>query len=223
MISHLALIMDGNRRWAKQHSLFSWQGHRQGAKTVEMVLEYCIEKKIPYVSLYTFSLENLHRSPEEKKYLFDLIKESAKRVQEFIKNNIQVRFVGDLSLLPDDVYQSCDQLMQETKNCSALVCNFLVCYGGQQEIIAAAQKLITQQTSDQISKDVFKQHLWLGNIPDPEIIIRTGGVKRLSNFLLFQAAYAEIRFLEIFWPSLTREILDQTIQECLIAQKNFGK
>src|SRR3990167_5051347 len=130
MISHLALIMDGNRRWAKQHNLFFWQGHRQGSKTVEMVLAYCLEKKISYLSLYAFSLENLQRSTEEKNHIFSLIKESSKRAQEFIKNNVKIRFVGDLSLLPDDVRESCEQLMDNTKDCSSLVCNFLVCYGG---------------------------------------------------------------------------------------------
>jgi undecaprenyl diphosphate synthase len=223
MISHLALIMDGNRRWAKQNSLFAWQGHRQGSKNVEMVLKYCLEKKISYLSLYAFSLENLQRDLEEKNHIFDLIKESASRAQEFIKNNVQIRFIGDLLLLPKDVQEACQQLMHDTKNCTALVCNFLVCYGGQQEIIAAAQKLIAEQDKQQITKESFKQCLWMGNIPDPEIIIRTGGVKRLSNFLLFQAAYSEIRFLDIFWPALTREILDTTIQECLSAHKNFGK
>lgn len=223
MISHLALIMDGNRRWAKQNSLFAWQGHRQGSKTVEMVLEYCLEKKISYLSLYAFSLENLQRSSDEKNHIFGLIKESASRAEEFIKNNIQVRFVGDLSLLPQDVFVACNLLMKDTQKCTALICNFLVCYGGQQEIINAAEKLAVLATNKKITKELFKEMLWSGNIPDPDIIIRTGGVQRLSNFLLFQAAYSEIRFLNIFWPALTRDILDQTIQECLSTHKNFGK
>jgi undecaprenyl diphosphate synthase len=231
MISHLALIMDGNRRWAKEQNLFAWQGHKQGAKNVEMVVEYCREKKIQYLSLYAFSLENLQRTADEKNHIFDLIKQSANRSQEFIKNNVQVRFVGNLSLLPEDVRTVCDRLMQDTKECKALICSFLVCYGGQQEIIAAIQKIITSQNqqgvdiflNSELTKETLKQFLWMGNIPDPEIIIRTGGVKRLSNFLLFQAAYSEIRFLDVFWPALTKEILDQTIEECLLANKNFGK
>jgi len=222
MISHLALIMDGNRRWAKQQGLFSWQGHRQGAKAVEMAIGYCIDKGISYLSLYAFSLENLQRSEEEKIYLFNLIKESTKRSSEFIKNGVKVRFVGDLSLLPKDVQEACYALMQETSLGQRLVCNFLVCYGGQQEIIAVAQKLIDSGVQ-KVDNNVFKSHSWLGNIPDPEIIIRTGGVKRLSNFLLFQSAYSEIRFLESLWPALTAELLDKTVQDCLDAKKNFGK
>lgn len=222
MISHLALIMDGNRRWAKQQGLFSWQGHRQGAKTVEMAIEYCLNKGISYLSLYAFSLENLQREEIEKSYLFNLIIESNTRSSEFIKNGVKVRFVGDLSLLPEDVQRSCHRLMQETAEGQKLVCNFLVCYGGQQEIIHATQKIIDSGLG-KIDKDIFKSHLWLGSIPDPEIIIRTGGVKRLSNFLLFQAAYSEIRFLDCFWPALTLDMLDTTVQDCLASKKNFGR
>jgi undecaprenyl diphosphate synthase len=222
MISHLALIMDGNRRWAKEQGLFVWQGHRQGANTVEMVINYCLEKGISYLSLYAFSLENLQRSEQEKSYLFKLIIESNSRSADFIKNGVSVRFVGNLFLLPEDVRQSCYQLMQETADCQKLVCNFLVCYGGQQEIIASLQKLIDSGIQ-KIDKDTFKSYLWLGNIPDPEIIIRTGGVQRLSNFLLFQAAYSEIRFLDCFWPSLTKDLLDTIVQDCITIKKNFGK
>jgi undecaprenyl diphosphate synthase len=222
MISHLALIMDGNRRWAKEQGLFTWQGHRQGANTVEMVINYCLEKGISYLSLYALSLENLQRSEQEKSYLFKLIIESNSRFADFVKNGVKVRFVGDLSLLPEDVRQSCHQLMQETADCQKLTCNFLVCYGGQQEIIASIEKLIDSGIK-KIDKDIFKSYLWLGNIPDPEVIIRTGGVQRLSNFLLFQAAYSEIRFLDCFWPSLTKDLLDATIQDCLSTKKNLGK
>ena len=222
MISHLALIMDGNRRWAKEQGLFSWQGHRQGAKVVEMAIAYCIERGIKYLTLYTFSLENLQREEQEKSYLFSLIIESNARSSDFIKNGIKVQFIGDLSLLPENVQRSCYKLMEETSLGEKLICNFLVCYGGQQEILAAVQKLINSGER-KINKDLFKSYLWLGSIPDPEIIIRTGGVQRLSNFLLFQAAYSEIRFLDTFWPALTKDLLDATVQGCLLSKKNFGK
>ncbi len=223
MISHLALIMDGNRRWAKQQGMFAWLGHRQGAKNVEMVIKYCIDHKISYLSLYTFSLENLQNRPEqERSYIFLLIQEAQSRIHEFIKNDVQVRFVGDLSGIPADVHKICMNMQEKTAHCATLVCNFLFCYGSQQEIIASAQKVI-DAGEKKITKELLKQNFWMGNIPDPEIIIRTGGVKRLSNFLLFQAAYSEIRFLDCLWPDLTQEILDQIVQECLQANKNFGK
>jgi len=221
MISHLALIMDGNRRWAKKRGMFAWLGHRQGAQTVEMVTQYCLDKKIPYLSLYTFSIENLSRSQEEVSYLFGLIQEAAGRADEFIKNGVQVRFIGDLSKLPQSTKTDCDDLVQKTAMGKNLVCSFLLCYGGQQEILAAAQRMIDDKVN-QVDKDTFKKYLWMGNVPDPDIIIRTGGVQRLSNFLLFQAAYAEIRFLHCFWPDLTKDLLDQTVQDCINANKNFG-
>ncbi len=223
MISHLAMIMDGNRRWAQNHGMFAWLGHRQGTKNVEMVIQYCIENKISYLSLYTFSLENLHNRPEQERYyIFLLIKEAQSRIDEFINNGVQIKFVGDLSNIPADVYDLCMSMQQATKHCSKLVCNFLFCYGSQQEILASVQKMIDAGEKF-ATKELLKQNFWIGNIPDPEIIIRTGGVKRLSNFLLFQAAYSEIRFLSCLWPDLNREILDQTVQDCLQYQKNFGK
>lgn len=222
MISHLALIMDGNRRWAKQRSLMPWLGHRQGAKNVEMAVQYCLENNISNLSLYTFSLENFKRTPKEVSYLFSMIAELSKKVNEFVKTGVQIRFVGDRSKIPSDTKKVCEEVEIATQSCDKLVCNFLFCYGGQQEIVAAAQKLV-DQNKQKITIEDFKQATWLGDVPDPEIIIRTGGVKRLSNFLLFQGAYSEVRFLDCFWPDLTRDVLSQTVQDCLDAKKNVGQ
>lgn len=221
MITHLALIMDGNRRWAKQRNQLSWLGHRQGAKTAEMAIQYCLDKKIPYLSLYTLSLENLSRSQQEVLYLLGLVQESCDRASEFVKNGVKVRFVGDLSQLPETTRQACEQLERKTSQGTLLVCNVLLCYGSQQEIMEAARRMVCERV-EHIDKEIFKSYLWLGNIPDPDLIIRTGGVQRISNFLLFQAAYAEIRFLDCLWPDLTIELLDQTIESCIQAPKNFG-
>lgn len=222
MISHLALIMDGNRRWAKSRGMFPWLGHRQGAKTVEMVIKYCIDQKISYVSLYTFSLENFKRSQEEISYLFALIDEAKSRIKEFVKEGVKIKFVGDRSSLPQDTRNSCDEIELATTQCQKLQCNFLLCYGSQQEIIAAVQELIRLQPKE-VTIDLLKKHMWMGDIADPELIIRTGGVKRLSNFLLFQAAYSEIEFLDCLWPDLTKELLHETIEKSILAKKNFGK
>lgn len=221
-MQHLALVMDGNRRWAKHRAMPAWFGHRQGAKTVEMVMKYCIDQKISFLSLYTFSLENLQRSNEEVSYLFSMIQEMKTRIKEFIDAGVKVRFVGDLSFAPLQTRSVCEMIEQSTIDGNKLQCNFLFCYGGQQEIIAAAQKLVLQGQQTMVTKELFQSCLWSGSIPDPDVIIRTGGVQRLSNFLLFQAAYAEIRFLNCFWPDLTVELLDETIQHCLKAQKNLG-
>lgn len=222
MISHLALIMDGNRRWAQRKSLLARLGHRQGMKTAEMVIQYCLDKNISHVSLYTLSLENLKRSTEEVSYLFSLIYEAQKQVDKFIKAGVKVKFVGDSSFLPEKTRVICKEIEQDTEQGEKLECNLLLCYGGQQEIIAATQALI-KKAPEEVSKELFQKHLWLTNTPDPELIIRTGGFKRLSNFLLFQAAYAEIRFLDCLWPDLTEEELHKNVLDCLQAQKNIGK
>lgn len=222
MISHLALIMDGNRRWAKKNKMFPWLGHRQGAKTVEMVIQYCLEQNISTVSLYTFSLENFKRTEKEVSYLFSLIKDAKNRIQEFVNKQVQVRFVGDREKIPEDTLRACEEIEDKTKGGTRLLCNFLFCYGGRQEIVAAVQKLIVL-APDILTPEIFKKYLWLGDIPDPEIIVRTGGVKRLSNFLLFQTSYSEIRFLDCLWPDLDKKLLHTTILDCLQAQKNIGK
>lgn len=224
MISHLALIMDGNRRWAKKNNMFAWLGHEQGAKTVEMVLKYCIDQKISYVSLYTFSLENFKRSDQEVSYLFSLINQSTSRIDEFVKAGIQIRFVGNLALLPTQTQTACATIEKATLDGKVLQCNFLICYGGQQEILSAVTKIVQDSACavPDVTIEKFKSNLWLGNIPDPEVIIRTGGIKRLSNFLLFQAAYSEIRFLDVLWPDLTQDQLHQTLLEAVAANKNFG-
>jgi len=221
MLSHLALIMDGNRRWATKRSMIPSLGHKQGAKVAQMAIEYCLEHHIKYLSLYTFSLENFSRTQQELCYLFSLIKEGKKQVKQFIEKGIKIRFVGDLSKAPDDTREVCQEIEQATKDGQQLQCNFLFCYGAQQEIVNAVKSLTS--VSGTITSDVFKQYLWCGNIPDPDAIIRTGGVKRLSNFLLFQAAYSEIRFLDCFWPDLTKELLHSTVLDCIDVQKNVGK
>lgn len=222
MISHLALIMDGNRRWAKKRALMPWLGHRQGVESVQMAVQYCLDHKIPYLSLYTFSLENFKRSEQEISYLFSLVREAKERIAEFLKAGVQIRFVGDRAKIPVDTIVICEEIEQMTKAGNVLQCNFLMCYGGQQEIISAVQHVIKQGVLE-CSIDSFRKYLWLGDIPEPEIIIRTGGVKRLSNFLLFQGAYSEIRFLDCLWPDITRELLHQTVLDCVHAHKNIGK
>lgn len=222
MISHLALIMDGNRRWAKKRAMMPWLGHKQGVYAVEMAIQYCLDYKIPYLSLYTFSLENFKRSEQEIHYLFSLIKEAKNRIQEFIKAGVKIRFIGDRSKIPDETKAICEELEVASGAGTNLQCNFLMSYGAQQEILAAIQDIIRTGLAS-VSIEQFYDYLWLGNIPNPEIIIRTGGVKRLSNFLLFQAAYSEIRFLDCLWPDLTREVLHEAVLDCISAHKNVGK
>lgn len=228
MITHLACIMDGNRRWARQRGWLPWYGHKEGAESIKTVIEFCIEKQIQYVSLYTFSAENLQRPADEKKYLFDfLVMQIKNNVTELIAKGVQVRFIGDRSLFPETVLPTCELIEEQTKELTTLQLNFLFCYGSQQELLHGI-KAITQQVAqgdlspDAITHQTIKQSLWLGDIPEPEVIIRTGGFKRLSNFLLYQAAYSELYFLDCLWPELRKQDLQNVFDNFVDCRRNFG-
>jgi len=225
MITHLACVMDGNRRWATRQGLLSWSGHRAGAEKVEVAVNFCLQYQIPFLSLYTFSLENFKRSEQERSYLFDLVMQQAESyVPRFIEKGVKIRFVGDLSLFPESVQKVCKKVEEQTANGINLQVNFLFGYGARQEILSAvqacAQKLMA---GEQITKEMFESCLWTVGTPDPDLILRTGGVERLSNFLLYQSAYTEIRFLDTLWPDLTHEQILQAVTSAVQAQKNVGK
>ncbi|MGE0009229.1 MAG: polyprenyl diphosphate synthase [Candidatus Babeliales bacterium] len=228
MIKHLALIMDGNRRWAKKRLLTPWKGHQEGVQAAQKVLNYCLNKQIKYLSLYTFSLENFNRSPEEKSFLFEILAHEAhKRLSELIIKGIRICFIGDRSLFPASVQSTIEEVEHETKHLDTLQVNLLFCYGGQQEI-AHACKAIAQDVQagiiklDQINDTLVNSYLWTGAIPEPELIIRTGGRNRLSNFLLFQAAYSELYFLDCLWPDIQENDLDTALGYFEEVTRNFG-
>ncbi|HJM69063.1 MAG TPA: polyprenyl diphosphate synthase [Candidatus Babeliales bacterium] len=229
MIKHLACIMDGNRRWAKKRNLMPWDGHSEGVKTVKKVVGYCIDKKIEYLTLYLFSIENFKRSAEEKKYLFSVIAQQAEQeVPEYNAKGIKIRFIGQRDLFPDSVIQMCNRVEEQTAHNTNLTLNLLFCYGGQQEIVAGVQKCVQaaqdgELDASQLNVDTLKSYLWTGDVPDPDIIIRTGGASRLSNCLLFYAAYSQLYFLDTLWPDLSSEQLDQIIVEFNGGERNFGK
>lgn len=225
MIIHLACVMDGNRRWAKQQGKLAWIGHRAGVKTVETVIKFCLKYKISYLSLYTFSLENFKRSEKEQSYLFDIIVQQAEKyIHQFVQEGIKIKFIGDLSLFPQTVQNVCHKVEDQTSTGSLLQVNFLFGYGARQEIFSAAQKLAQQIiTGNLITQENFESYLWTKDIPDPDLIIRTGGVQRLSNFLLYQAAYAEIRFIDTLWPDLREEEILTSVLSAIEVKKNVGK
>lgn len=227
-MKHLACIMDGNRRWAKKRALQPWLGHKEGAQSVKLAVAFCLKKKIGYLSLYTFSIENFNRSPEECSYLFKLITDHAQENSDlFLQNNICVNFIGDRSLFPASVVNVIEQLEQETKHNTALHLNFLFCYGGRQEVVSSVKKIVQdvqqgllQQTD--ISEQTITNYLWTKSMPDPDLIIRTGGAMRLSNFLLYQAAYSELYFLDCLWPDISENHLEKAYEQFNASQRNFG-
>lgn len=225
MITHLSCIMDGNRRWAQQRGQLPWNGHRAGAKTIEMVISFCLENKIPHLSLYTFSLENFNRSDQERSYLFDLIMLQTERyLPQFIAQGIAIKFVGQLSLFPKALQEICYQVQDKTAHGKQLQVYFLFGYGSRQEIFQAAQLFAERiRLGQDNTQEQFESCLWTAGVPDPDLMIRTGGMLRLSNFLLYQAAYTEIRFLDTLWPDLTQAEVHAAVMSAIQAQKNGGK
>lgn len=225
---HLALIMDGNRRWAKKRGLLSWRGHGKGADTVKQVIEFCLQKGIPYLSLYVFSIENFKRSPEELSFLFDLLAtEAEKNLEGFVRSGVRIRFVGDRSLFPASLLPVVERLEKATQHLDKVHVSLLFCYGGQQEIVSGIKSVVRKVqagllTEDQISEDLFKDFLWTSGIPEPDLIIRTGGHHRLSNFLLYQSAYSELYFLDCMWPELENKHLESVLDQFKQRQRNFG-
>lgn len=228
-LSHLAIIMDGNRRWARERNLESWRGHQEGVNPLRMAAELCIEYGIPYLSVYAFSLENFKRSEEEKRYLFDVL------AQELVKNElaslgqkgVKIQFIGDRKQFPESLRAVIRDVEQRTVDGNKLTLNLLFCYGGRQEITSAAreiaQKIIDGNLRiDDISDATISEFLWTAGTPDPDLIIRTGKVHRLSNFLPFQGVYAEIEFLDKYWPDVTREDLETVFEAFAQSKRTFG-
>lgn len=230
MITHLACIMDGNRRWAMRQNLANLLGHKRGIETINTVVDFCLAKKIPYLSLYAYSIENLHnRSQEEQCYLFGkLAQDAAQDIDIFKQKNVRIQFVGDRTLFPQNMHAVCETIERETVHCSELILSLLFCYGGQQEIVDAAKRIAIKVacgilSENDITPELFAQHLWTAFLPPPDLIIRTGNQQRLSNFLLYQAAYSELYFLKCMWPDITHKELESALIYYHECRKMFGK
>lgn len=220
--------MDGNRRWAASHGLPAMQGHREGAQAAKRVINFCLEKGISYLSLYTFSTENFKRSETEKNFLFDILaQEALAELDTLKKKNIRVRFVGDRDLFPAHLVPVCEKVERETMGFNTLQINLLFCYGARQEIVSGIKRVIQdiktgQLAEDALSEDSFTRYLWTNGTPGPDIVVRTGGAQRLSNFLLYQAAYSELYFLDHMWPEIQAEHLENMMLFFNQCKRNFG-
>jgi undecaprenyl diphosphate synthase len=227
-MQHLAIIPDGNRRWAAKNKLRSFLGHKRGMEAVESAIKICIVNGIKFLSFYTFSLENFRRSNEEKQYLFKLITTEVKRqLPKLIKQEVRIRFLGDCNVFPESTRESIEFIENKTKILDKLQLNLLFCYGAQQEMVHAVKTLAKKikdklLSINEINIDEIKNSLWTKGIPDPDLIIRTGNVMRLSNFLLYQAAYSEFLFLDRFWPEINEEILKNCLAKFITVKRNFG-
>lgn len=226
--NHLAIIMDGNGRWAQKHNLPRSAGHKAGLKTVRMVIVESIKAGINYLTLFAFSTENWKRPKEEVSSLMDLFQEAIKKEKkDLLKNKIKVRFIGNRANLPLPLSLAMSNMEKETKNNKKLSLNIAINYGGRSEICNAFQ-LISQKVLDgnikpsQITQIFINEHLFTTGLPDPDLLIRTGGELRISNFLLWQIAYSELWFTRTFWPDFSRKQLLRAISDYEKRVRKFG-
>lgn len=228
-IKHLGVIMDGNRRWAKKNMLDAWLGHEQGVKSLDILIKFCKDYNIQHISAYVFSLENTNRTQIEIDYLFKLLKREIEHIlPKLLENNIKLRFIGDIEKSPEDIKLIIQDAEQKTQNNNSMLIDLLFYYGGQQEIIAATQKIAHDIKNNIISpenidKNLFEKYLWSGDLSAPELVIRTGKVRRLSNFLLYKMAYSELYFLDKLWPEVNYEDFVIAYQDYKSRTQNFGK
>lgn len=229
IMQHLAMIMDGNRRWAREKKLQAVTlGHKKGVDAIRSAITFCLKKRVKYLSLYTFSLENFKRNQAEKTYIFDLLADVLRDdLLDLIKHGVRVRFVGERSLFPEKTRMIIEEVEGRTKDLNRLCLNMLFCYGSKQEILSATKRLAQQVKegsvdADQIDENLLRREMWLGDVPDPDLILRTGKRTRLSNFLLFQGAYSEWMFLDYHWPEINEERLQECVDRFQGVERNFG-
>ena len=221
--NHIAIVMDGNGRWARNKKLDRFKGHEKGVKVVKEITRYCSELGVNYLTLYTFSNENWNRPASEVLSLMNLFRKTLiKEVNLILENDIKFKVIGDRSKLDLLTRRKIDDLESKTKNNKKMNLVLALSYGSRQEIITAINKLLKNKTSE-INIDDFTSSLYTKEIPDPDLLIRTGYEKRLSNFLLWQIAYSEIFFIDEYWPNFNKEILKDIIDEYSLRERRYGK
>lgn len=223
---HIGIIMDGNGRWAKRRGLPRSAGHKVGAKTFEKVCEYCIKYGVEYVTVYAFSTENWKRSKEEVTALMNLFRNYLKDAftDERMKR-MRINFIGDRSMLDEDLREKMLEVEQLSKNTKELTVNFAINYGGRQEIVNACNLAIERAKKgeiDKVDENILSELMYTANQPDPDFIIRPSGEKRISNFLLWQCAYSEFEFMNVLWPDFSEKDFVKSIEEFNRRNRRYG-
>jgi tritrans,polycis-undecaprenyl-diphosphate synthase [geranylgeranyl-diphosphate specific] len=229
---HLGIILDGNRRWAIARSGIVYEGHRYGARTSERFLEWCLDLDIKTITLYVFSMENFNRPRQEVETILDIIEEEARRLlkdQRLHQNQVRVKALGRIDLLPNRLQEALQEIEHATESYDKHYLNIALAYGGRTEIIDAARKIASEvQTGsarpEEIDEQFFMKYLYTAHLPNPypDLIIRTSGEERLSGFLLWQSAYSEFCFLDVYWPEFRRIDLLRAVRTYQKRQRRFG-
>ena len=228
MPKHIAIIMDGNRRWAKERGLDPKLGHKEGADNLKRIAKYANKIGLQYLTVYAFSTENWKRTKEEVGALMLLLQ---KYVEDFLKDtskdNIRIKILGDITRLDEGLQKSIQKIVEATANCTGLTLNIAFNYGGRDEIVKAVKKIAKQVQDKEISiedinEDLVSNSLYTAGQPEPDLLIRPGGEQRISNYLLWQLAYTEFLFIPKYWPDFSKEDLDEAIQIFENRNRKFG-
>ena len=226
---HIAIIMDGNGRWAKQQGKLRVFGHEHGVNTVRRTVENCVEIGIEYLTLYTFSTENWNRPKLEVDTLMRLLVSSLKKeLKTFIKNNVKLNTIGNIESLPKKAHRELNEVMEKTGGHTGMTLTLALSYGGREEIKNAVKQISTKVknniiSADDIDETIINTHLYTHDLPDVDLLIRTSGECRISNFLLWQIAYAELYFTDVFWPDFSDLHLAEAIKSYQNRERRFGK
>jgi len=223
-LAHIAIIMDGNRRWATARGLPKLIGHSEGSKTFETIVKAVEKHKIPYLTVYALSTENLNRDKKELEHLFSLFEKVIDHLETFIAHDTRFNVIGNLDLIPHNVRENLTTLMKKTQSHKGMTLTLAIAYGGRDEIIRATQKIIKKGLKpEEVTEQIFQNHIDTHDLPDVDLMIRTGGHARLSGFLPWQSTYAELYFTDILWPDFSPEELDRAIEWHNTQVKNKGK
>lgn len=224
-LSHIAIIMDGNRRWAKEKNLPTAMGHKKGVEALKATLRACNDFGVKYLTVYAFSTENWKRKQEEVEFLMNLVAITlTNELAEMHKENVQIHFIGDLSRLSDKLQKILANAVETTKNNTGVVLQIALNYGSRDEIVHAVKKIMLSGINpENVSEETISSNLYTAGIPDPDILIRTGGEQRISNYLLWQIAYSEIIIRDEFWPEFDKKLLKESILEFGRRNRRYGK
>lgn len=224
MISHIAFIVDGNRRWACERGLPIFMGHTKGYKNIEKVIKHGKKLGIKHLTFWVFSTENWNRSPEEVSYLLKIFREilTTKSLGTIIKEGAKISIFGDLNRFPEDIQSNVTELTKKTANNTTIYINFALNYGGRADILQAVNRLLAEKKTA-IDEKTFSSYLYTADQPDPDMIIRTGGEQRTSGYLPWQSVYSELYFTPTYWPDFSEKDFDAAIAEFEKRNRRFGK
>jgi len=224
-LTHLGLIMDGNRRWAKKRGLPTLEGHRRGYNKLKQVTQWCIDARIEILTVYAFSTENWNRKASEVKYLMNLFRYAlTKDINEIDNQGARVKIIGQKEKLAPDLLEMIAKAEKQTENNKKLLFNIAISYGGRPDILQAIKKIVKQKiAAEKITEQLISKNLWTEGIADPDLIVRTSGEQRLSNFLTWQSAYSELIFINKHWPEFNQKDLSLIVAEYNHRQRRFGR